>query len=164
MLQRTVSSRDIQAAGGLEAWMRTAGKKGTVQKPQPKSAGSSLTAKGRKPADPTIGYAASRMNKLEARYANWLEVAKRSGEIVSWKFEAVTLRLAERTTYTPDFYVMLPDGSVGFHETKGFWRDDARAKIKIAAEMFPELFFVGVQWDSKAKEWRFERFGKGGTK
>lgn len=76
--------------------------------------------------------------------------------------EIVALRLADRTTYNPDFYLMLPDGSIGFHETKGFWRDDARAKIKMAAEQFPEWFFVAVQWDSKAKEWRFERFGRGG--
>ncbi|MBE6441483.1 MAG: DUF1064 domain-containing protein [Desulfovibrio desulfuricans] len=102
------------------------------------------------------------MNKLESRYAGRLEALRRAGKIVFWKFEAVALRLADRTTYNPDFYLMLPDGSVGFHETKGFWRDDARAKIKVAAEQFPELFFVAVQWDSKAKAWKFERFGRGG--
>lgn len=170
MNQQSVNARDIQAAGGLEKWMRKAAGRGPQaterplrdiarecadrNKPRP-------AAKGRRPADATLGYVVDRMNKLEARYAGRLEAMKRAGQIVFWKFEAVALRLADKTTYNPDFYLMLPDGSVGFHETKGFWRDDARAKIKVAAEEFPELFFVAVQWDSKAKEWRFERFGRG---
>lgn len=124
-----------------------------------KPVGQIPVARGRKPADMALGYAAERMNKLEARYAMRLEELRRAGKIVFWKFEAVALRLANRTTYNPDFYLMLVDGSIGFHETKGFWRDDARAKIKIATEQFPEWFFVAVQWDSKAKDWKFEHFG-----
>lgn len=28
------------------------------------------------------------------------------------------------------------------HEVKGFWRDDARAKIKIAADLYPFRFIA----------------------
>lgn len=163
MKQQAVAVREIQAAGGLGPWMRKAGRcaRESAEERHP-VLGQAPAAKGRKPADLALGYAAERMNKLEARYAMRLEELRRAGKIVFWKFEAVALRLANRTTYNPDFYLMLADGSLGFHETKGFWRDDARAKIKIAAEQFPEWFFVAVQWNSKARDWKFEHFGNAG--
>jgi hypothetical protein len=40
--------------------------------------------------------------------------------------------LAKDTFYTSDFMVMLADGRLEAHEVKGFWQEDARAKIKIA--------------------------------
>ena len=79
------------------------------------------------------------MNKTEARYAEHLEHIK--GSVIAWyKFEAVKLRLADNTFYTPDFAVMLIDGPIEMHEVKGFWEDDARVKIKVAAETFPFRF------------------------
>ena len=87
----------------------------------------------------------TRMNKSEARYAQYLELLKLAGEVVKWDFEPVKLRLADSTFYTPDFKVLLPNREVEFHEFKGFWRDDARVKIKVAAELFPEWRFVAVQ-------------------
>jgi hypothetical protein len=85
------------------------------------------------------------MNKLEASYAQHLEVLKRAGIIVWYGYEAITLRLAKRTRYTPDFTVVTAEGRVEFHETKGgYWRDDARVKIKVAAEMYPWARFVGI--------------------
>lgn len=80
------------------------------------------------------------MNKSEAAYARHLEQLKLAGEIARWEFESVKLRLADRTFYTPDFLVMLPDGLIEFHEVKGFWEDDARVKIKVAAEQHPFKF------------------------
>ncbi len=80
------------------------------------------------------------MNGLELAYSEELEARLRSGEIVLWKFEGVKLRLAKNTFYTPDFMVVNADGHVEFHETKGFWRDDARVKLKVAAEQFPFAF------------------------
>ncbi len=85
------------------------------------------------------------MNKLEARYAREvLDIRQMAGEIVSWKYEAIKLRLAKRTYYTPDFLVFSRNG-FEIHETKGHWKDDSRVKIKVAAEMFPEFKFVAVQ-------------------
>lgn len=79
------------------------------------------------------------MNKTEARYGGHLESIK--GTVVAWyKFEAVKLRLADNTFYTPDFAVMLLDGTMEMHEVKGFWEDDARVKIKVAASLYPFRF------------------------
>ncbi|VEB42964.1 Uncharacterised protein [Chromobacterium violaceum] len=54
---------------------------------------------------------------------------------------------------------MLAGGEMEAHEVKGFWQDDARAKIKIAADMYP-FRFVAIK--AKAKKdgggWAVEEF------
>ena len=96
------------------------------------------------------------MNKLEFRYAREvLDIQQMAGKILSWKYEAIKFRLAKRTYYTPDFMVFSPS-NLEIHEIKGFWEDDARVKIKVAAEMFPEFKFVAVQY--KKGIWLYETF------
>ena len=82
------------------------------------------------------------MNKTESAYSQYLETLRHAGEIVWFKFEGVKLRLADNTFYTPDFVVMGANGLIEKHEVKGFWLDDARAKIKIAADMYPFRFLA----------------------
>ena len=82
------------------------------------------------------------MNKTESAYSQYLETLRHAGEIVWFKFEGVKLRLADNTFYTPDFVVMGANGLIEMHEVKGFWLDDARAKIKIAADMYPFRFLA----------------------
>lgn len=84
------------------------------------------------------------MNKLEQSRADELEAMRRSGEIIAYWFEQVTLKLADDTRYTPDFLVLYADGALVFEETKGFWEDDALVKIKVAASIFP-FPFVGMR-------------------
>ncbi len=81
-----------------------------------------------------------KMNKTEAAYARTLEARKHAGEIVWWVFEPFNLRLADRTFYKVDFGVMLANGELECHEVKGFWTDDAKVKIKVAARLFPFRF------------------------
>ena len=97
-----------------------------------------------------------RGNKTEAAYMALLEARKRSGEVVWYGFEAVTLKLADDTRYTPDFAVILADMTIEMHEVKGFWRDDARVKIKVAAAMFPFRFFAVKK--EKGGAWSVEKF------
>ncbi len=81
------------------------------------------------------------MNKTEAKYAEHLERIK--GTVLLWyRFEGVKLRLADNTFYSPDFAVMLADGTLEMHEVKGFWQDDARVKIKVAASLYPFRFIA----------------------
>lgn len=80
------------------------------------------------------------MNQTEKRRAIELEAMKRTGAIASWAYEKITLKLADDTRYTPDFFVVEPDGMIRFEETKGFWREDAKVKIKVAASLFPFRF------------------------
>ncbi len=95
------------------------------------------------------------MNKLEAAYAARLESLKLAGEIADYRFECIKLRLADNTFYAPDFMVLKPDGAFEIHEVKGHWEDDARVKIKVAAEMYPFKFIAA----RKVKgAWIFEEF------
>lgn len=97
------------------------------------------------------------MNKTEQSYATGtLDVLKLAGEIAAYWFESVKLRLADRTFYTPDFLVQLADGTLEFHEVKGFWEDDARVKVKVAAEQYPLFRFIAVT--KRKKEWVREEF------
>lgn len=91
-------------------------------------------------------------SKWEREYATRLTSG---GE--RWMYEAIKLRLAGNTFYTPDFF--LPR-SLKFVEVKGFWRDDARVKIKVAAEMFPMFEFIAVTKDRRSGEWTEEQIGR----
>jgi len=86
------------------------------------------------------------MNQTERVYALILEAAKRNGALRSWRYECVTLKLADGVRYTPDFLVIRGDGTAEFHEVKGgFIRDDARVKLRVAARQFPEFVFQLAQ-------------------
>ena len=80
------------------------------------------------------------LNKTEQEYKQHLELLKSAGEIQLIRFEGLKLRLADNTFYTPDFMVLAADGVVECHEVKGFWTDDARVKIKVAADQYPFRF------------------------
>jgi hypothetical protein len=95
------------------------------------------------------------MNKSEANYAKHLDALKQAGEILWYKFEGMKFRLADNTFYTPDFAVLRNTGQMEMHEFKGRWMDDARVKIKVAADLYPFLF-IGVKKDGQV--YRYELF------
>ena len=91
------------------------------------------------------------MNKTEAAYDKYL---KAHPDVVFHAFEPVKLRLADSCSLTPDFMVMLSDGSISFRDTKAYWTsakkvgvtDDSLAKMKVAAEMYP-MFTFTMTWN-----------------
>lgn len=85
---------------------------------------------------------AGKQNGTEKAYAAHLEGWKRSGGLLWYAFEGVKVRLADNTFYTPDFAVMRSNGELEMHEVKGFWTDDARVKIKVAASLYPFRFIA----------------------
>ncbi len=104
---------------------------------------------------------AGAMNKSEAAYDAHLAAEQQAGRVLWRKFEGLKLRLADSTFYTPDFAVMAGDGVLECHEVKGWWGDDDRAKIKVAADLYP-LRFVAVRARPKKDGggWEIETFGK----
>lgn len=102
---------------------------------------------------------AGAMNKTEAAYAQELEILRRAGEVAWYRFEGLKLRLADNTFYTPDFAVMKANGLMECHEVKGYWADDARVKIKVAAEMYP-FRFIAIKARAKRDGggWEVEEF------
>lgn len=103
---------------------------------------------------------APEMNKTEAAYAQVLEMRLRAGEIHWYGFERMKLRLADKTFYTPDFSVLLPNLALEFHEVKGKWEDDARVKIKVAAAQYPFRFLAVTKARKRdGGAWHYEIFG-----
>lgn len=85
------------------------------------------------------------MNKTEQDYALHLDELKLAGDVQWWGFECFNLKLTgdaaeQNTFYKPDFAVINSKGELEFHETKGFWTDDAKVKIKVASGKYPFRF------------------------
>ena len=99
------------------------------------------------------------MNKTETEYYQYLKTLEQANEIIWFKFEGLKFKLANNTTYTPDFVVMNKDGLIELHEVKGFWMDDARVKIKVAADMYPFKFMaIKKRTKKQGGGWEIEEF------
>lgn len=88
-----------------------------------------------------------RLNKMESAFAQYL--MQHTGYLVL--AQQIKLRLADKTWYTPDFVCFCMDGVVRIYETKGFMRDDAAVKLKVAAEQY--WFFQWHLVTRKKGEW-----------
>lgn len=96
------------------------------------------------------------MNKAEAAYAAHLS---ENTSVAGWFFDSISLRLADKTFYKPDFMVILATGEIEFHDVKGqwgkgddakaHWEGDARVKIKVASEKFPCFVWKGVSYNKR---------------
>lgn len=155
---------EMLARGGARVAGVMAGAKAEVQAAAPKAGGkagargkqanpfarasqtfggvrAAAAAAGGTPAMFALGRLQTReMNKTEAAYDRLLAARLQAGEIHWFAFEALKLRLADDTFYTPDFAVIEADGVLTFHEVKGHWMDDAKVKFKVAREAFPFRF------------------------
>lgn len=98
-------------------------------------------------------------NKTETEYGLHLEMRRQAGEVAWYAFEGIKLRLADGTFYSPDYAVMLANGELEIHEVKGHWMDDARVKIKVAAEKFPFRFLAIRKGKRGEPQWQKEVFG-----
>jgi hypothetical protein len=77
------------------------------------------------------------MTNAELEFAVILEALKRTGEIQSYHFEVITLKLADGCRYTPDFFIVVSPGQLRFCEVKGahIW-EDSLVKFKVARQQF----------------------------
>jgi len=106
-------------------------------------------------------------SKTEAAYAHHLELERRAGFIASWKYEVMTLKLANGVRYTPDFVVETKPGVIELHEVKGrkgitFWtKPVSRVKFTIASEMFPYWPLRVVFPGSRPGTWDHVEFHEG---
>lgn len=91
------------------------------------------------------------MNATETEFAEILEGRKAAGHIIDWKFEAITLKLADGSRHTLDFTIFHADGSFEFVNVKGGGPIDPNSltKIKFAAEKFFMFQFTMMQKLSK---------------
>lgn len=143
-----MASAALRRPGALITPAEYRGLTGHASPAAPRNAIPDTRALGRLPA--------GEMNQTEARYDAHLWARRAAGEVAWHKFEGLKFRLADNTFYTPDFAVMLAGGALEAHEVKGgFWTDDARVKIKVAAALYP-VQFIAMVW--KGRSWIEERF------
>lgn len=120
-------------------------------------------------------------SKLEARF--WSEVLSpllAGRALLFCEYEPLKLRVGYRCWYTPDFLAisrvaLAPNAQLlrqvviaGAElagggdprplvlEVKGYWRDDARAKVAAAAARHRWLRFAAVTWDRRARVWNVD--------
>ena len=90
-------------------------------------------------------------SRWEANYARYLEWLKTNGEILKWDHEPETFWFdgIKRgcVSYLPDFRVIEKNGSVVYHEVKGWMDDRSITKIKRMAKYHPEIKLIVI--DSK---------------
>jgi hypothetical protein len=94
------------------------------------------------------------MNKTERAFAEVLKAACRRMAIAQWAREPITFRLAGRTRYTPDFAVWpviheADDFRFTLIEVKGFMRDDASVKLKVAADTYYRFRWLLVRHEGR---------------
>ncbi len=82
-----------------------------------------------------------KLNKTERAYLWHL----RKLNVPSLRVQQVTLKLAHDCRLTVDFTYVNADGRMVFVDVKGFQREDALIKMKVAARQFPEFHFLIVK-------------------
>lgn len=98
-------------------------------------------------------------SKTELLYATLLDQWQQAGMILRWRYEALRLTLAPRTTLTVDFLVTMPEASpdprLHLHEIKAeYIREKGLIKLKQAAALYPEFRFVLAQRKDQHWFWK----------
>lgn len=79
----------------------------------------------------------------EANYARYLKFLLAQGLIKAWEYEPQTFVFHGVTrgvlTYTPDFRLTENDGSIVYHEVKGWMDAKSKAKLKRMAQFYPDV-------------------------
>ncbi len=78
-------------------------------------------------------------SKWEAQYHQHLELLEKTKAIAWFGYECIRLRLADGAYFTADFPVLTTHGQLVMCEVKGFWREAAKLRVKVAAKEFPWL-------------------------
>lgn len=103
------------------------------------------------------------MNRTETKYAQQLELRRQIGEILWWSYEGMTFKIGADCRYTPDFCVLLANLDLQCIDTKAteiryrrgprkgevypaaLCEDDSKAKIAVAASLFPLTFILAFE-------------------
>lgn len=84
----------------------------------------------------------------ELSYAQYLDSLLESGKIEEWEYEPDTfwfeaIKRGVRS-YTPDFKVEYADGSIEYHEVKGYLDSKSKTKLKRMRIYHPEIKMILV--------------------
>lgn len=109
---------------------------------------------------PRIRQNAAGLNKTEQAFFDYMRSQRPCDRVLS---QSITLRLGNGVRYTPDFIRIIDAtnehertvSEIYAYEVKGFMRDDAAVKLKVAASLYPWIRFhlvtkrkgAGGEWD-----------------
>lgn len=97
----------------------------------------------------------------EVNYARYLEWLRQNKKIVSWEFEPDTFWFEKIKrgvrSYLPDFKVTNPDGTIEYHEVKGFLDSKSKTKLKRMAKYYPSVKLILIEKDSYKDILQYER-------
>lgn len=86
-------------------------------------------------------------SKWEANYALYLTFLKKHNAITSWEYEAKRFKFPVESGvvfYTPDFKIENLDGSIEWHEVKGWLDAKSKTKIKRMGKYYPDEKLVVI--------------------
>lgn len=113
------------------------------------------------PGPKRLRQSSAKLNKTEQAFLEHLQRTSFESPI---HVQAITLLLANGVRYTPDFVVAeTPDSAdpvaaqAYAYEVKGFMRDDAAVKIKVAAAAYPWMDFILVWRKGRTSPWQFQK-------
>jgi hypothetical protein len=88
-------------------------------------------------------------SRWEANYARYLQWLKEQGQITDWAHEPTTFWFHEIKrgcrSYLPDFAVTELNGSVDYHEVKGWMDARSQTKIKRMAKYYPNIKLIVIR-------------------
>lgn len=102
-------------------------------------------------------------SKFEASYAMNLDWRLKAKEIQAWEYEpriSLDVNGVHITNYFPDFKITNADGSVEYHETKGFETADWKIKCNLFVALLQEIDPGAEYYVIKERKRKYGRFGK----
>lgn len=84
----------------------------------------------------------------EANYARYLEFLKQHNQIKDWEHEPDTFWFNNIKrgcrSYLPDFKIINNNGSIEYHEVKGWYDERSKTKIKRMAKYYPDVKLIVI--------------------
>ena len=88
----------------------------------------------------------------EANYARYLSFLVALSEIADWEYESDHFEFSAikrgHRSYTPDFKIINLDGSIEYHEVKGWLDPASKVKLKRMAKYYPEIQIIIIDKDA----------------
>jgi hypothetical protein len=85
-------------------------------------------------------------SKWEANYALYLDFLIKAKQIKSWEYEKdnfIFHKIQSGTrSYRPDFKIIKPNGSIEYHEVKGYMDAKSKTKLKRMKKYYPDIKMV----------------------
>jgi len=85
-------------------------------------------------------------SRWEANYARYMQFLKLRGEIMEWEHEPETFWFEKIKrgvrSYLPDFRITLKNGTIEYHEVKGWMDSRSKTKIKRMAKYHPHIVLL----------------------